>query len=100
MNKKFFIYIFFLVPILCTSCEWFNGSEIKDNKTVKNIAEIPDSVRKYLVEQDVFINPGDKVKGLTGANQSIGLLFTRFPDSNTADLYLADTSSWMRIDIA
>ena len=56
MNKKFFIYIFFLVPILCTSCEWFNGSEIKDNKTVKNIAEFPDSVRKYLVEQDSLNN--------------------------------------------
>lgn len=67
----------------------FNGIYIDD-----------DFKDKYLVEQDVFINPGDKVKGLTGANQSIGLLFTRFPDSDTADRYLSNTSSWMRLDIA
>lgn len=52
MNKKFFIYIFFLVPILCASCSWFDGSDRKGNKEVKEIEVFPDSVRQYLIKQD------------------------------------------------
>ena len=52
MNKKFFIYIFFLVPILCASCDWFNESGKKEDREVKAIEVFPDSVRQYLIEQD------------------------------------------------
>ena len=52
MNKKFFIYIFFLVPVLCASCDWINESERKESKEVKTIEVFPDSVRQYLIEQD------------------------------------------------
>lgn len=52
MNKKFFIYIFFLVPVLCASCDWINESDRKESKEVKTIEVFPDSVRQYLIEQD------------------------------------------------
>lgn len=52
MNKKFFIYIFFFVPILCASCDRFNESDRKQSKDVKTIEVFPDSVRQYLIEQD------------------------------------------------
>lgn len=52
MNKKFFIYIFFLVPVLCASCGWFNESDRKESKEIKTIEVFPDSVRQYLIEQD------------------------------------------------
>ena len=52
MNKKSLIYIFFLVPILCASCNWFNKSDRQENKELKAIEVFPDSVRQYLIEQD------------------------------------------------
>ena len=52
MNKKFFIYIFLLVPILCSSCDWFNDSDRKEKINVKKIEVLPDSVRQYLIKQD------------------------------------------------
>lgn len=52
MNKKFFIYIFFLLPMLCASCDWFNDSDRMESKEVKTIEVFPDSVRQFLIEQD------------------------------------------------
>ena len=52
MIKKIFIYIFFLVPILCASCDWINGSDSQESKEIKTIEVFPDSVRQYLIEQD------------------------------------------------
>lgn len=52
MKKKCFIYIFFLVPILCASCDWVNESDKQESKEVKTIEVFPDSVRQYLIEQD------------------------------------------------
>lgn len=52
MNKNLFIYIFFLLPIICISCDWIDESDKKENKEVKTIEVFPDSVRLYLIEQD------------------------------------------------
>lgn len=52
MNKKFFIYIFLFVPILCASCDRFDELDRKENKEVRTIEVFPDSVRQYLIEQD------------------------------------------------
>lgn len=52
MNKNIFIYILFLLPMICISCDWIDESEKKENKEVKTIEVFPDSVRLYLIEQD------------------------------------------------
>ena len=52
MNKKFFVYIFFFVPILCTSCDWFDDPEMQDKDDVTKMEGISPAFKQRLNEQD------------------------------------------------
>ena len=42
--------------------------------------EIQDSVKPYLIQEDVWVNPGEYVSDFKGANNSLGTLVFRFPN--------------------
>ena len=52
---------------------------------VFNSLEIDESIVDNVVENDLWVEPGDKVYGFTGANQTIGTLIVKF--DNEEDLY-------------
>ena len=72
MNKKFFIYIYFLIPIFCTSCEWFNDPEKQDKADVTKLEGISPALKQRLNEQDsLYSELVSKIDSLTaGLNQS------------------------------
>ena len=67
--------------------------------TVKEITINSDFEDKYIVEKDVWVKKGDKVNAFTGANQSLGILFLKFPDWDTAKKYVTDMDGWLKIVI-
>lgn len=76
MNKKFYIYLFFLVPIMCTSCDWFNEPEKQKKVDVTKIEEISPALKQRLNEQDsLYSELVLKIDSLTaGLNQSKGYI--------------------------
>lgn len=53
--------------------------------------------KKYLLEEEIRVSPGDKVAPFTGANASIGTLFLRFETREQLEFYLNNPSLWMKI---
>lgn len=76
MNKIFFIYIFFLVLILCASCDWFNESEKQEIVDVTNMEGISPELKQRLNEQDsLYSELVLKIDSLTtGLNKSKGYI--------------------------
>lgn len=65
--------------------------------TVKDIVIDKQFEEKYVVEKDIWVKPGDKVNAFTGANQSLGILFLKFPTWEIAKQYVTDMDSWLKI---
>ena len=76
MNKTLFVYILFLVPILCTSCDWFGEPEKQDIVNVTKIEGISPALKLRLNEQDsLYSELALKIDSLTaGLNQSKGYI--------------------------
>ena len=53
----------------------------------------------HLVQEDVWISPGDRVHSFTGANQTIGTLVLKFDSHGQAERYLDDTN-WLEVVVA
>ena len=51
----------------------------------------------YVIETDLWVRPGDKVVGFSGANNAIGTLVLRFPTQQILESAMEDISSWCRI---
>ena len=65
--------------------------------TVKDIVIDKQFEEKYVVEKDIWVKPGDKVNAFTGANQSLGILFLKFPTWEIAKQYVTNMDSWLKI---
>jgi len=55
------------------------------------------SIPADIVEEDLWVNPGDKVHSFEGANDAIGTLVLRFNNSNDLEKYITDQSSWLKV---
>lgn len=55
--------------------------------------------KKYLLEEEIRVSPGDKVAPFTGANASIGTLFLRFETREELENSLNNPASWMQIKL-
>lgn len=53
---------------------------------------IDDSIRNNLVEEDLWVKAGDKVKSFTGANQTIGTLVFRFESEKKLEYAVRNSS--------
>ena len=51
----------------------------------------------HLVQNDLWVKPGDTVSEFTGANQTIGTLVLKFDSHKQAHAYLTHPETWMRV---
>ena len=59
--------------------------------------ELSPEMSDYVIETDLWVNPGDKVAGFSGANNAIGTLVLRFPTERILESAMEDIPSWCRI---
>jgi biotin carboxylase len=58
---------------------------------------IAPEVRPYLVEEDLWVRPGEPVEAFTGANKTLGTLVLNWPDEASRDARMAAPETWMKI---
>lgn len=60
---------------------------------------IKEDVEKNIVETDLWVKKGDKVKTFNGANDTIGTLVMKFSSSDEMEQRLMDTHRWIEIKV-
>lgn len=50
-----------------------------------------------VIEEDLWVNPGDKVHGFEAANDAIGTLVLRFENEKDLEKAITNQSSWLRV---
>lgn len=58
---------------------------------------ISEEMRKYVVEEDLWVNEGDFIKAFNAANDSLGTLVIRYNDKKEMTKTLKNQNSWIRI---
>lgn len=61
--------------------------------------EMDPKIRKFLVQEDLWVKPGDKINSFKGANNSMGTLVFNFPEKDFMEEVLSTVSQWCRIKI-
>jgi len=67
-----------------------------DNDGIFKSLYIDSSYKDYVIEEDLWVKPGEHVSGFSGANNAIGTLVLRFPTSETLEEAMSDISSWCK----
>ena len=57
----------------------------------------PSFAEKHLVQNDLWVSPGDSISEFTGANQTIGTLVLKFDSHAQAEEYLAKSGDWHKV---
>lgn len=83
----------------------YNGSWaeviVHSNKTgIYQGINIKDTMKPYVLQEDIWVVPGDKVKSFIGANQTIGTLILRFDDACIMQNALKNIPSWLEVIVA
>lgn len=53
--------------------------------------------KKYLLEKEIRVSPGDMVESFAGANSSLGTLFLRTDSQEEMDILLGRENEWLKI---
>lgn len=61
--------------------------------------EISNDLPAEVVEEDLWVNKGDKVKSFEGANDAIGTLVLRFKEKEQLEKAITDVRSWLMVEI-
>ena len=91
------------LPLLPMSDPVYNGAWaefiVHSNKAGKFVSlDIdPSFEEKHLVQNDLWVSPGDSVSEFTGANQTIGTLVLKFDSHEQAEEYLAKPGDWHKV---
>jgi len=59
--------------------------------------EIAPDARASVVEEDLWVEPGDPVEAMTGANKAIGSLVMNWPSEEERDARMQNPAAWLRI---
>lgn len=59
--------------------------------------ELAAEVRPYLVEEDLWVSPGERVEAFSGANKTLGTLVLNWPDEASRDAHMAAPEKWLKI---
>lgn len=62
----------------------------------KNLT-ISDSMRPYVVEEDIWVQPGNLVHAFRGANDAIGTLVLHAPNFTTMEYAISHPKEWIKI---
>lgn len=57
----------------------------------------PQFAAEHVVQNDLWVKPGDSVSAFTGANQTIGTLVLKFDSHALAEEYLAKSGDWHKV---
>jgi len=91
------------MPLSPMSAPVYNGAWaefiVHSNKAGKFVLLELDSkfAATHLVQNDLWVKPGDMISEFTGANQAIGTLVLKFDSHNQAENYLSRHQDWMSI---
>ena len=83
----------------------YNGSWaeviVHSNRTgIYQGINIRDTMKPYVLQEDMWVVPGDNVKSFLGANQTIGTLILRFDDARIMQNALKSVPSWLEVRVA
>ena len=72
---------------------------VHSNKSGKFVSLDIDSqfVAEHVVQNDLWVKPGDSVSAFTGANQTIGTLVLKFDSHEQAEAALARPDAWHKV---
>ena len=56
--------------------------------------------KKNLIQEDMWVSPGDHVSGFSGANQAIGTLILRFDSIEASRSAMTNISEWLSVEVA
>ena len=59
--------------------------------------QISPTIKPCVMQEDMWVEGGDKVQSFTGANQTIGTLVLKFGDQMTMQSVVADIPSWLSV---
>jgi len=59
--------------------------------------EVSESIRPFVIEEDLWVSQGDDVYRFDGANNAIGTLVLRFDTEERLEQCLADIPAWLKI---
>ncbi len=68
-----------------------------DREGVFRSLEVSPKYREFVFETDLWVNPGDDVRGFNGANDAIGTLVIRFNDTASLDNAMSKISEWCKV---
>ena len=60
---------------------------------------IAEDVRNNVIEEALWVQPGEKIERFSGANKSLGTVVLRFDSASEADARMADIRSWLEIEL-
>jgi hypothetical protein len=52
-----------------------------------------------MIEEDLWVRPGDSVEPFNAANQAIGTLILKFRDNKALEKALASQSQWLKVRV-
>ena len=67
----------------------------KDGKFGK--LEISEDMRRFVAEEDLWVNPGEPVEAFSGANNAIGTLVLKFDSGKQMEEALAGQDNWLKV---
>lgn len=94
------------LPMLPMSDPAYNGSWaefiVHSNETgAFSALEInKDFAAQHLVQNDLWVKPGEKIAAFTGANQTIGTLVFKFDSHKQAEEYLTHSNMWQKVVVS
>ena len=59
--------------------------------------DIAADARASVVEEDLWVEPGDPVEAMTGANKAIGSLVMNWPSEEERDARMQNPAAWLRV---
>lgn len=68
-----------------------------DNDGLFNRIEIDNSIKKYVFEEDLWVDKGEKVDAFNGANNAIGTLVLRFNTAEDLENAIINQRQWLKI---
>ena len=59
--------------------------------------ELAPEARRSLVEEDLWVRPGEPVEAFSSANKTLGTLVLNWPDEKSRDAHMAAPETWLNI---
>lgn len=70
-----------------------------DNDGIFNSIIIDEYMQKFVVEEDIWVKPGDAVEAFNGANNAIGTLVMKFTSKEKLEKALVCQADWLEVRI-